>query len=59
MKEYTHLAKIYGFYCYFNIHTAAVKGTNWFRDIAIDICIWLDVTFEISDGFYIELIEEL
>lgn len=59
MEGYTHLAELYGFRCLFNEDTNEVKGINWFNEKMIDIFIWVDVTFEISDGFYIKLIEKL
>ncbi|MCY4781743.1 hypothetical protein ORI89_19005 [Sphingobacterium sp. UT-1RO-CII-1] len=59
MENYTHLAELYGFRCWFNEDTNEVKGTNWFNDQMISIFTWIDVTFEINDGFYIKVIERL
>lgn len=59
MEGYTHLAELYGFRCYYNIHTAEVKGTNWINDKMIDLMVWADVTFFFNDGFEIILIREL
>lgn len=62
MKEFTHLAEIYGFRCYFNVHTGDAKGINWLVDKIIRFCIWYD---NIGMGGYypilhdIKLIEEL
>lgn len=58
-NKYTHLAELYGFRCWYNDDTGEVKGTNWFSEKMIDIFIWIDITFEINDGFYIKIIEEL
>lgn len=59
MREFTHIAEIYGFRCYFNEHTNEVEGTNWFNDKMISLCTWIDVTFGINDGFYFKIIEKL
>ncbi|WP_282638084.1 hypothetical protein [Sphingobacterium thalpophilum] len=59
MNGFTHLAELYGFRCWFNEDTNEVKGTNWFNDKMIDIMTWIDVKFEINDGFYIKVIERL
>lgn len=59
MEGYTHLAELYGFRCWFNEDTNEVKGTNWFNDKMIDLMTWIDVTFEINDGFYFKIIEKL
>lgn len=58
-NKYTHLAELYGFRCWYNDETGEVKGTNWFNEKMIDIFIWIDITFQINDGFYIKIIEEL
>lgn len=59
MKDYTHLAELYGFRCYFNEYTNEVEGTNWFNDQMISLCTWLDVKFGINDGFYLKIIEKI
>lgn len=59
MKDFTHIAEIYGFRCYFNENTGDIKGTNWWNEKMIDLFVWLDVTFCLGDGFYIKIIEEL
>ena len=59
-KEYTHLAELYGFRCYFNVDTNDVIGTNWFNDKMIELFIWLDVeVLEFNDAFEIKIIKEL
>lgn len=58
MKGYTHLAKIYGFRCHYNVNTNELKGINWYSELMIDLFIWIDVTFQIQDGFYIKIIKE-
>ena len=56
-KEYTHLAELYGFRCYFNVDTNDVIGTNWFNDKMIELFIWLDVeVLEFNDAFEIKII---
>ena len=57
--KFTHLAKIYGFKCYFNIDNHEVKGTNWFNDMAIFIFAYLATEVFNHEGFRIELIREL
>ena len=57
--DFTHIAEIYGFRCYFNEDTNEVKGTNWVYDKLIDLFIWIDTKFGINDGFSIKLIERL
>lgn len=59
MKSFTHLAEIYGFRCYYNVHTCEVKGTNWINEKMIDLLSWMDVKLFFNDGFEIVLIEEL
>lgn len=59
MHEYTHLAELYGFRCWYNDKTGEVKGTTCFNEKMIDIFIWIDTTFEIQDGFYIKIISEI
>lgn len=59
MNEYTHLAELYGFRCWFNENTNEVRGTNWFNDQMISIMSWIDVKFEINDGFCLKVIEKL
>lgn len=57
--KYTHIARIYGIPCYFHEETMAVEGTNWFYEKLIDIAIFFDETFKITDGFYLTHLEEL
>lgn len=52
-NQYTHEAKLYGIPCYFNEDTMDVKGKNWVFDKLIDLGVFLDTTFNISDGFYV------
>lgn len=59
LSDYTHLAELYGFKCYYNINTSAVKGTNWFNDLMIDTFIWLDLAFFDNEYFKIKLLEQL
>lgn len=59
MREYTHLAKIYGIPCYFNEETMDVMGTNPFYDFLIECRIQLERVFPMKEGFYVELIKEL
>lgn len=58
-QEFTHIAEIYGFRCYFNDNTNDVVGTNWFNDKMIDLFVWLDLTFFENEFFKIKIIEEL
>ena len=58
-NEFTHLAKIYGIPCYFNEYSMEVKGTNWLFDKLIDLGIFLDTTFSLSDGFYVTDMQEI
>jgi hypothetical protein len=59
MQEYTHLAKLYGFKCYFNSDTNEVKGTNLFNNLLIQLFVWIDITFTDNEAFKIEILEEL
>ena len=59
MKEYTHIAKIYGFKCYFNENTGEVEGTNWVNDKLIELFVYIDITLTKNEFFKIELIEKL
>lgn len=59
MKPYTHIAKIYGFKCYFDEDTGEIEGVNWFTNKLIEIFVWLDVTFSSNEAFKIEIIEKL
>lgn len=56
MKEYTHIAEIYGFRCFFNIHTAEVKGIGWISDKLIKFCIWFD---NIGRGYDYPILHDL
>ncbi len=58
-KKYTHLAEISGVKCWYNEETGEVKGTNWLRERAIDFFLWLDLSLDINDGFYIKLIKRI
>ena len=51
--RFTHLAKMYGFDCYFNDETMDVKGTNWFNDLMIGLFIKLEELKPSGDGFVI------
>lgn len=57
--NYTHLAELYGFRCWYNDDTGEIKGTNFFNDKMIDLFIWIDITFEINDCFCVKIIKEL
>ena len=59
MKSYTHIAKIYGFRCYFNEETGEVEGINWLNEKMIQLFIWIDLTFSDNEQFKIEIIEKL
>lgn len=59
-QRFTHLATIYGIKCYYNEVTQEIKGTTYFNDLLIAICIWLDVAFWYGEeGFKVKLIERL
>ena len=51
--RFTHLAKIYGFSCYFNDETMEVLGTNWFNETMIGFFIKLEHIKPMNDGFVI------
>jgi len=57
--RFTHLAKIYGFNCYFNEHTMEVKGTNWFNEMMIELFIKIEQIKPINDGYVIHKGERL
>jgi hypothetical protein len=57
--RFTHLAKMYGFNCYFNSETMEVKGTNWFNDLMIGLFIKLEELKPSDDGFVIQMGEQL
>jgi hypothetical protein len=59
MKTYTHIAKIYGFKCYFNEHTGEIEGVNWVENKLIELFVWIDVTFTSNEAFKIEILEKL
>ncbi|WP_419788847.1 hypothetical protein HDF19_11990 [Mucilaginibacter sp. E4BP6] len=59
MKNYTHIAKIYGFKCYFNENTGEIEGVNWIENKLIELFVWIDVTFTSNDAFKIEILEKL
>lgn len=63
MNNYTHIAKLYGIRCYYNIITFDVKGTNWLNRKLLDFCIWFDTIATggilYRDGFEVTLIEEI
>lgn len=58
-KRFTHLAKMYGFNCYFNDETMEVKGTNLFNDLMIGLFIKLEAIKPSDDGFVIQMGEQL
>ena len=58
-SDFTHLAKIYGFECFFNENTGDVEGTTWFNQKMIEFFIWIDVTFTSNDAFKIKLLQKL
>lgn len=59
-SEFTHIAELYGFRCFYNIETSDVMGTNWYNDKMIELFIWLDVElFQFNEFFEIKLIREL
>nr|WP_294941900.1 hypothetical protein [uncultured Mucilaginibacter sp.] len=57
--KYTHIAKLYGFKCFFNEETMDVKGTNWFNDQMISLFIWLETIYTVNEGFMIQIIEPI
>jgi hypothetical protein len=57
--KYTHIAKLYGFKCFFNDETMDVKGTNWFNEKMISFFIWLETIHTINEGFIIQIIEPI
>jgi hypothetical protein len=59
MKTFTHIAKIYGFKCYFNENTGEIEGTNYFTNLMIELFVWIDVTFTTNETFAIKIIEKL
>jgi hypothetical protein len=59
MDKFTHLAKIYGFKCYFNINNNEVLGTNWFNETMIGFFVWIESTFSINHHFEIKIIKQL
>jgi hypothetical protein len=59
MEGYTHIAKIYGFRCYFNEETGDVLGTSQLNTLLIDLCIWIDVNMTNNEVFKIEIIQKL
>lgn len=59
MNSYTHLAKLYGFKCYFNEHTGEIEGINWFTNLLIELFVWIDITFTSNESFAIEIVEKL
>jgi len=65
-KQFTHLAELYGFRCYYNEDTQEIKGTNWFNDMMIDIFLWIASNTTINttnvfeqEGFSVTIIKEL
>ncbi|GAB2987491.1 hypothetical protein GCM10027049_29280 [Mucilaginibacter puniceus] len=57
--KYTHIAKLYGFKCYFNEETMDVKGTTWLNDKLIDLFIWIENIYTVNEGFMIQIIEPI
>ena len=57
--RFTHLAKMYGFNCYFNHETMEVKGTNLFNDLMISLFIKFEEIKPSNDGFVIQMGEQL
>ena len=58
-QRYTHLAKIYGFKCYYNTYSAQYKGINWFNDKMIKLLRYLDASLTDHEYFSIKIIKEL
>ncbi len=58
-NEFTHIARLYGFKCFFNIDTNEVQGTNWFNEKMIAFCLWMEQNLPINEGFEIQIIEKL
>lgn len=60
---YTHLGKLYGFYCYIKYlddDGIDVIGTNKFRSLMIDFFTWIEVNiYSPNGGFIIEEIKTL
>ncbi|MCJ8209387.1 hypothetical protein MUY27_06675 [Mucilaginibacter sp. RS28] len=59
MSDFTHLAKIYGFECYYNDNTGDIEGTSWINQKLIELFVWIDVTFTNNEAFKIEIIQKL
>lgn len=57
--RYTHLAKIYGIKCYYNVYAAKYKGTNWINDKMIKLLKYLDGNLTDYEYFSIKIIKEL
>jgi hypothetical protein len=57
--RFTHLAKMYGFNCYFNDKTMEIKGTTILNDLMIGLFIKLEEIKPSDDGFVIQMGEQL
>lgn len=62
-KGYTHLGKYSGFYCYVKYEDdfgVDIVGTNWIRELMINIFVWIEVNiYSPNEAFVIEEIREL
>jgi len=57
--RYTHIAKMYGFPCYFNDETMEVKGTNLINDLMIGLFIRIEQIKPINDNFVVQVGEPI
>jgi len=57
---FTHIGTTYGFIKIYakDVQTEEpdITGVNWFWNLLLEIVSDIDVTFEINDGFYMEVV---
>ncbi len=58
-KEYTHLAKIYGIECYYDINSCTYKGITILHHIMINLFISIDFNLFNFSKFKLEIIKEI
>lgn len=64
-KGYTHLVLFFGYKCYFNCWTNEVVGVNFFVDIMVGICVWVQINVydkiyqDDSDCWAMKVLKEL
>ena len=56
--RYTHIARVLGVRCYFNIHTNEAKGVTLLHDMILEFLLSI-AQFIDSEGFKVELIKKL